>query len=62
MTTPAEIAVLFGNALEEFDVDESQPTVEYHEKMVRAMFDILIDIPYDQNEGRHNLVEVILEE
>ena len=54
MTTPA--------ALDEFDVDESQPTVEYHGKMVRVMFDILIDIPYDQNEGRHNLVGVILEE
>ena len=62
MTTPAEITELFKSALEEFEIDESLPDVRYYDKMVRVMFDILIDVPYDEQGGQHNLVGIILED
>ena len=62
MTTPAEIQANFRAALEEFEINDEQPDVNYYEKMVRAMFDVLVDVPYDEVEGTHNLVGIILED
>ena len=62
MTTPAEVQASFKAALEEFEINDEQPDINYYEKMVRAMFDVLVDVPYDEVDGTHNLVGIILED
>ena len=62
MTTPAEITELFKSAIDEFDIDKLLPNVRYYDKMVRVMFDILIDVPYNKHDEEHNLVGIILED
>ena len=62
MTTPAEVQASFKAALDEFEISDEQPDVNYYEKMVRAMFDVLIEVPYDEVGGTHNLVGIILED
>ena len=57
--TPEDISTLFAEASERFAAIVGQPTDADIHELRECLFPILLDIPYDQENGKHNLVGII---
>ena len=57
--TPEDVAILFAEAFERFTAIVGQPTDADLHELRECLLPILLDIPYDQETGKHNLVGII---
>ena len=59
--SPEDIVAIFAEALERFRAIRGQPTDADLHALREILYPILLDIPYDQAEGKHSLVALILD-
>ena len=57
--TPEEIVAKFSDALEKFDPINGQPSETYLTRIREVLPTLLLQIPYDETEGTHNLIGLI---
>ena len=58
---PEEIVTLFAEALEGFEPIAGQPGNVNLQRLSEVLFGLLLPIPYDNEEGKQNLVGLLME-
>ena len=59
MMTPDEIVAKFTTALDHFDPITDQPSDTNLTRLQEAVAPLLLQIPYDETGGKHNLIRII---
>ena len=57
--SPEEIVAKFAEALELFEPIEGQPSIWNLTEIVEVLTQLLLQIPFDETEGKENLVGII---